>query len=183
MAISRILVAQDQEDCQVLNTDNRQRYIVNYESNWQLLFGPGSELSSSTQVLKISAELDTENFQKIRLIGYLYNPITGGIDGAGNCEFRIHRVVKTTNPNWSDVFITSIAGTLQSNGYYFAEVNISDITGANLDGDTTLMIEAFSDRLSTKYRERVYINHLGVYDSIVRLRQDVEFLDITKKDE
>ena len=52
-----------------------------------------------------------------------------------------------------------------------------------MDGDTTLMIEGVAIRSGVTYRDRIYVNHLGVYDSIIRLRNAVDFLDITKLDE
>jgi len=37
-------------------------------------------------------------------------------------------------------------------------------------------------RWGRTYKNKIYINHLGVYDSIVRLKNDIEFLDISKQD-
>jgi hypothetical protein len=45
------------------------------------------------------------------------------------------------------------------------------------------MIEATIIRLGLTYRERVYLNHLGIFDSVTRLKRDVDFLSISKKDE
>lgn len=179
----RRLVAQDnQDENQWLKVDHNSRYIVNDMSDWQWLFGPNSFLSSSKQIIKISAQLDTNSLDKIRLIGYLYNTTHGSVDNAASVNFNIYRVTDITTPKWQDEFIISLNGILQSNSYFFQDISISALTGANLDGDTTLMIEAVATRLGTTYRDRVYINHLGVYESFLRLKQAVEFLDITKKD-
>jgi hypothetical protein len=180
MPITRLLVAQDQEQNQVLNADNRKRFLVNHVHEWQFLFGPNSALSNSVKVLKLAAELDTSDLASIRLAAYLYNPVSGSIDNSASCTFKIYRV---TTPAWTDDPIHTVNGTLQYNNYWLADVLMSSIPSANLDGDTTLMIEAVVTRLGETYRERIYVNHLGVYDSIVRLRNDVEFLDITKLDE
>lgn len=183
MAITRKLVAQDDnQDNQWLKVDHDSRYIVNASSDWQFLFGPNSELSTSGQVLKLAAQLDTTTLDKIRLIGYLYNPKNGSVDSSSGVVFSIYSVNDITNPKWNDQFITTLVGTVQNNSYYFSEINISALTGTSLDGDTTLMIEGVATRLGVTYRDRIYVNHLGVYESVIRLRQDVDFLNITKKD-
>jgi hypothetical protein len=182
MAVRR-LVAHDENDAnQWLKVDHSSRYIQNDEDEWQFLFGPNSALTNSAQVLKIAAQLDTSTLDKIRIIGYLYNAANGSIDNAASITFRVYRVSDITSPKWDDQLITTLTGTLQPNGYYFTDISVNSLTGTSLDGDTTLMIEATAIRSSTTYRDRIYVNHLGVYDSIVRLRNDVEFLDITKQD-
>lgn len=181
MPIVRKLISQP--GIQALRVDHPTRFIENCSPYWQFLFNPNSELNNSLQVLKLAAQLDTSTLDKIRIAGYLYRPATGSIDSAANIDFRVYRVRDATIPKWDDLYLSTISGTLQSNGYYYADVLISSISGANLDGETTLMIEGVAVRSGTTYRDRIYVNHLGVYDSVVRLRQDVEFLDITKVDE
>jgi hypothetical protein len=184
MAIDRKWIAQDENDCnQWLKIDHSSRYIINHSPEWQPIFNTNSTLSNSSQVLKLAAQLDTNTLDKIRMIGYLYNPVTGTIDSAAGVTFSIYKVVDITTPKWDDQLITSVGGIFQSNSYYFKDILISALTGANLDGDTTLMIEGVATRLGITYRDRIYVNHLGVYDSIIRLRNDVEFLDVTKLDE
>lgn len=150
---------------------------------WQPLFGPDSLLSSSQQVVKCWAQLDTATLDRIRLVGYLYRPNTGATDSAATCDFRIYRVRDINIPQWDDLYLSTVSGTVQSNGYFFADVLLSTITGAQLDGDTTLMIECTLTRSGSTFRDRVYLNHLGVYDSVIRLQKAVDFLDITKQDE
>jgi len=184
MAVLRRLVAHhNNSDNQWLKVDHNSRYIENDSADWQFIFGPNSVLNTSGQVLKLAAQLDTDTLDKIRIIGYLYNPTTGNVDSAGSVTFNIYKVDDITTPKWDDQFITSLSGTLQSNSYYFNDILINSLTGANLDGDTTLMIEGVATRLGITYRERIYVNHLGVYDSVIRLRNEVEFLDLTKLDE
>jgi hypothetical protein len=184
MPVTRKLLASDNnQDNQVLKMDNSNRYIVNDNKSWQFLFGPNSILDNSQQILKLAAELNTDTLNDIRITGYLFNTVTGSIDSAGTCVFNVYRVANSTNPAWDDILIATIPGTLQLNSYFYATETINNLTGANLDGDTTLMIEGVATRLNETYRDRIYVNHLGVYDSIVRLRNDVEFLDLTKVDE
>lgn len=184
MAITRTIVAQDENDVnQWLMIDHQTRYIVNSSSEWQFLFGPNSSLNTSTKVLKAWAQLDTNTLDDIRLVAYLYNPQTGSIDTTSSVQFNIYRVEDITTPRWNDLFITTVNGIEQSNNYFFQEINVSSLTGATMDGNTTLMIEIVAARLGVTYRDRIYVNHLGVYTSVVQLRNEVEFLDLTKLDE
>lgn len=182
MAIRRLVAQDDSQETQRLKIDAQNRFIENHSSEWQFLFGPNSELINSRQILKIAAELDTSTLANIRIIGYLYNEITGNIDAAASVIFNVYRVEDITTPRWNDQPILILNGILQSNNYFFVESPISSFTGANLDGDTTLMIEAVALRSGTTYRNRIYVNHLGIYENVFRLRQDVEFLKITKED-
>ena len=181
MPIIRKLVAPDcNEENQWLKVDSSKRYIVNDTNDWQFLFGPGSSFTTSTQIAKIAAEFDTTTFNNIRLAAYLYNPASGTVSNSASCTFNIYRV---TTPAWTDTLITSVAGVQQYNNYYYKSLTLADLSPSILDGDTTLMIEVVITRLTETYRDRIYVNHLGVYGSIVQLRQAVDFLDITKLDE
>lgn len=177
---SRILVAQNTEDSQVLRTDNRKKVIVCSSPDWQFLFGPYSELSESTHLLRVAVELDPDSLDYLRFVAYLYNPTSGGVDNAASCQFRIYKVVKT---GWQEQLIATVNGTQQPNQYFYAEKTLQDLSAASLDGESTLMIEVFVTRLSEAFTERVYVNHLGIYENVVRLRKQVEFLDLTKADE
>jgi hypothetical protein len=174
------LAQYDSEESQTLKQDSSQRFIVNNGPEWQIIFGPNSAFSSSSQILKIAAQFDTDDFSSIKFAAYLFNTATGSIDNAGSCTFKIYRVHP---PDWSESLIVTIPGSQLSNHYFFSDVLSTSLSPAELDGDSTLMIEATMVRLGQTYRDRIYVNHLGVYDSIVRLRNDIEFLDITKKDE
>jgi hypothetical protein len=87
------------------------------------------------------------------------------------------------SPRWNDNLVYTVSGIQQPNQYFFQEIDLTSIPSVNLDGENTILLEASVTRLNVTYRNRLYINHLGVYSSIVKLRQDVDFLDITKLDE
>lgn len=178
MPVTRKLISQP--DVQVLRLDAVSRYIENDSKNWQMLFGTNSELTNSTQVLKLGAEFDKDNLNSIYLTAYLYNPNTGNIDNAATCVFKVYKVV---NPNWSDNLVLTSSGSILPNQHFYLNIPLTSLTGIDLDGGDTVLIEATIVRAGTTLRDRLYVNHLGVYDSIIRLRQDIDFLDITKLDE
>lgn len=180
MAITRILVAHDEnDDNQWLKVDHSSRYIENDGEEWQFLFGPNSSLDTSTLIPKIHAKFNTDTLDNIQLTGYLYDAKNAGVGNAASCSFKIYKI---ESPDWTETLITTISGTKLSNNYYYTNPTTNSL-GLDFIGSDTIMIEATLTRLSETYRDRVYINHLGVYGSIVRLKQDVEWLDISKLDE
>lgn len=180
MPITRKFVAQDQEECQILKMDNLDPFIVNDASEWQFLFGPNSALSTSDLELKIAAQFNIDNFDGIKVIAYLYEAKTGNVASLGTCTFTVYEII---SPNWQDSVIDTFSATLLPNSYMYKEITEADLAGLFLDGSTTLMIEATGIRLGSVFRNRIYLNHLGIYDSFFRLKQDVEWLDISKLDE
>lgn len=183
MPITRKWVAQDTELCQILAVEDYSRFVVvDSCDDWQAVFGPDSSLNDSNRVVKIAAELDYTTFSKIRLAAYLYNTDTSGIDSSGGCDFRIHTVKGP--PGWTEQLELVVAGVEQiTNHIFFKEVDLSLFDPGLFDGSTTLMIEAFITRLDRIFRERVYVNHVGIYDSFTRLKQEVDYLDLVKLDE
>lgn len=180
MPITRKFVSQNQEECQILRMDNLDPFLVNDCEEWQFLFGPSSELTTSDLEIKIAVQFNTQSFDGIKVIAYLYESKTGNIASLGTCTFSVYKVI---SPNWEDQLINSFSGTLLPNSYMYKEITEADLLGLSLDGETTLMIEATGIRLGSVFRNRIYINHLGIYDSFLRLKQDVEWLDISKLDE
>lgn len=180
MAIIRRLVAQDDnDDNQWLKVDHDTRYIVNDADDWQFLFGPASELSNSTQIIKITARFDDSTFNNLKVIAYLYDAQNASVGNAGSCSFKFYKV---NTPDWTETLINTSSGTQLANNYFYLNPTLSTFPSMNFQGGDTLMIEATIVRLGVTYRDRVYINHLGIYDNVTRLRQDVDFLSITKKD-
>ena len=180
MAIPRRLVAQDDnDDNQWLKVDHDSRYIVNDVDDWQFLFGPGSALSNSTQIIKIAARFDDNTFNNVKFIAYLYDQSNASVSNAATCVFKIHQVQL---PDWTDILVLTVSGTQLPNNYFYSTQVLSAFSSIDFLGGDTFMVEATIVRSGVTYRDRIYVNHLGIYDNVTRLRQDVDFLDITKKD-
>lgn len=179
MAIPRIWVSQDTGDVQILRVNSSSRYIHISDNSWSPLFQAEAELTAPILSLKVAAEFDSVTFNRIRLAAYLFNETTNAVDALASVTFRLHKVER---PNWTDTFEFEVSGTQLLNSYYFSEVDLANLSGL-YDGSTTLMIEAVGTRLAKVYRNRIYVNHLGIYDSHIRLTQFVDFLDVTKLDQ
>lgn len=181
MPISRKIVAQDNsEENQWLKVDHSSRFIQNSGPEWQFLFGINSALTPSDFVLKLSAKFDELLLGTIKMVGYLYSPSNATIGNLSTCTFKVFNI---TIPDWTEVLIDTFSGVQLSNSYFYSNPTIADLAPSILNGASSLMIECTATRLGVTYRDRVYFNHLGVYDSIVNLKRDINYLELTKVDE
>jgi len=129
---------------------------------------------------KVWAKFDGENFDGIHIVAQLTKDGDAQISSA-SCVFNIFYI--NTNQNWGETLVFTSNGALV-NDKWILQATQNDLGAmTDLDGERTLRIEAITTRLGKEYSSSVYINHLGIYDSLFRLKQEVEFLDITKKDE
>jgi hypothetical protein len=95
--------------------------------------------------------------------------------------FKVYYV--DADQNWSQTLVYTGSGTLQSGRWVLPATQANLGLSTELDGERTLMIEAILTRLGKEYKSSVYVNHLGIFDSLFRLKEEVEFLAVTKKDE
>ncbi len=136
-------------------------------------------LHASNQKIDLWAKFNTNTFDGIQLVAWLEDVDTN-ILGSAQCQFKVY-YVNTAN-DWGQTLIHTVNGTA-SNGKWVASPSQTDLGSDNvIDGDRTLMIEAILSKWGRSYTKKIYLNHLGVYDSIVRLRNDIDFLDIIKAD-
>lgn len=163
---------------QWLKVDHKTRYASVLSDKWLTLLGPDSSLSTSDQQVKLAARFNDSTFSNIQISAYLYDKNNGATASASSCLLQVYKV---DVPNWTETFITDLTATVQPNSYFYANPTVTSL-GLSFQGGDTLMIEAVITRLGITYRDRVYVNHLGIYDNVTRLRQDVEFLEVTKKD-
>lgn len=178
--IRKILAHGDNEDNLWLKVDHDSRYIENDTEEWQFLFGPDSALNNADQIVKLAAKFNDSTFNNIQIAAYLYDQKNNAISSAANCQFDIYRV---SAPDWTEVYLTTLTGSQLPNNYFYSNPTLAALGTIDFFGGDTLMIQATMTRLGLVYRDRIYVNHLGIFDNVSRLRGDVEFLEVTKKDE
>lgn len=94
-----------------------------------------------------------------------------------------HFVLNVVNPaNWTETFISNVVAT-DSNGTHTAAINQATLGSNELSGKQVYSVSVEITRKRFKYRKKIYVNHLGCFDSLIRLRQNVELLEIEKLDE
>jgi hypothetical protein len=136
--------------------------------------------NASLDEVKVWAKFNTSSFDGIQLIAWMENKDKNVISSA-SCEFKVY-YIDTTN-NWNQTLIFTGSGTASGTRWVASPDQAALGPNNALDGERTLMIEANLTRWGDTYKNTVYVNHLGIYDSFIRLKNDVEFLDITKKDQ
>jgi hypothetical protein len=126
----------------------------------------------------LTAKFDELNFDRINCLYYLQSATTGNKLSVVTPVFRCYFI----NQDYSEVFIGSEVGTLTPVGWQCSFL-LSLLAPNFIEGQAAIKITVETKRLDEKIKASVYLNHLGVYDSIIRLRNDVDYLDITKLDE
>lgn len=94
-------------------------------------------------------------------------------------EMKVYRV---SNLNFSKTLINTFTPSLSGQDWVLTLTQLQ--LGSNeLSGAETYYIESKGTRRAREFKAHVYVNHLGAWDSINRLRQALEYAQITKLDE
>lgn len=179
MATRRIKSTINNKYVQPLKLSSRDIVVSpNADYNSILYRTPHRATSDADISVKLWGKFNTISFDGIQLIAYLHKNET--ITGSGSCIFNISRVDPSS---WQESAIFSTSG-VYGDGKFTASATQADLgSTAELDGDITLAIDVIITRRNKRFKSKIYLNHLGVYESVFKLRQDVEFLDLTKLDE
>ena len=176
--VKRFVAQDDSTNCQPLRVYGTARYLINASPDWQFLFSEASSLARAIRVLKLAGEYNDATLNDMRFVAYLYISNTGATSKSESCSFRFYKIDKP----WAETLLYSTTGTELPNGYWYISFSQADL-GVPLDGSASIMMEVVVRRLSDTYRDRVYLNTLGIFGTAVRIKNDVEFLDISKLDE
>ncbi len=129
---------------------------------------------------KVWAKFNGVNFDGIHMVANLLAP-NDKVANSASCVFKVYYV--DPSDNWNQTLVYTTPGTLSNKKWIASATQANLGPSTELDGERSLMIEATIMRLGKEYKSSVYVNHLGIYDSLFRLKEEVEFLFITKKDE
>lgn len=88
----------------------------------------------------------------------------------------------TDGDDYDKTFIASFT-PVQVGQYWEFNVSQSLLDPLEATGAETFYIECKAQRKRKSYKACAYFNHIGVFDSIFRLKNKVTFLDLTKADE
>jgi hypothetical protein len=121
------------------------------------------------------AKFNSATLNGLQIVGYLTDnrEIDSVID-----EFKIYRI---SDGSWAETFVASVPAI--KDGVKNIGTCLQSSLGLNeLSGAETYLIKTTARRRNRIYIKQVYINHLGCFDSIVRLRQEASFLNLSKAD-
>jgi hypothetical protein len=129
--------------------------------------------------LKSWLRFNSETFDGIQVFAALIE--NGKLRSLAECSFSIYLI--DAENNWSQTFLASVDGVSVDGVNFSATFSESDLSPAFLTGELTFKMEAKAKRFSKNYSDVSFFNHIGIYDSLVRLKNELEFLDISKVDE
>jgi hypothetical protein len=166
------------EDCQILKLETSDNVILHANTNdHQVLFGLNSSKGSNLEAI-IWAKFNVDTFDGIQLVaGLKYD--NARYAQAASAQVSLYA---TSTTNWDET--TIFTGPMTWDGSKFV-LNLvqSQLNPVSLEGDITVRVYIEILRRDKLYTAETYLNHLGIYDSFFRLKQEVDFLDITKLDE
>lgn len=87
-----------------------------------------------------------------------------------------------SDSGFTKTFITDVTMSETSTGIFTGTVNQATLALNELSGRETYFVECKFTRVRKKYSNGVYFNHLGCFDSLIRLRHSVEYLESAKVD-
>ena len=129
--------------------------------------------------VKAWLRFNSNTFDGVQLVGSLV--IGKDAKSIAGCTFKIYSI--DLSDSWNETLLTTVSGTAISGNRFSASVLEAALAPADLIGEITYKIEVEVTRIGKTYSDVFYFNHLGIYDSFIRLKNDVEFLNITKLDE
>lgn len=134
----------------------------------------------SRPIYEINAHVvfNTDSMNGLRVIMQLED--RGDLRASANAYFRLNSVSESS---WSETLIDEFVPTEFSPGFFSIEIPQSQLGGNELSGLEVYSVEMFAWRKRTVFTKKLWFNHLGVFDSIWRLRRQSEASEILKLDE
>jgi hypothetical protein len=127
--------------------------------------------------LRLHAKFNSDLMNGIQIQSYLDR--NGKIASCIISQFRVYRV---NEASWTETLIGAFT-PLVSGSKFFYYLDQTTLGANELSGRETYSIECTAMRRRKKFRNKIWFNHLGCFDSINRLRQGFEELRILKLDE
>lgn len=127
--------------------------------------------------LKLHAKFDSSLMNGIQIMGYLIRDQE--ICSSSITQFSLYRVA---DGSWTETFISNVTAT-QSGQKFTGYINQTTLSTNELSGAETYAIECVATRKRRTYKDKIWFNHLGCFDSIIRLRHSTELLESNKVDE
>lgn len=137
----------------------------------------------STERKPIEIQLAAQYSQtgdNINIIAYLQR-IVGRPIQAGSCTFTLTEM--TGDGVWSPIITDSVVGTEDSFGRWVGVIASNEVITNICMGKSTLRIEAVMQRAAQSFKKEIYVNHLGIGEAAAWLRNRLNYVEATKKDE
>jgi hypothetical protein len=181
MASRRIKPTINNKYVQPLKLGFKNKHIISLCNDYNSIMTKVSHkpISDSDYSIKAWLKFNAETFDGIQMFaGLMKNKQFKSI---GSCTFKIYSI--STDDNWVETLLVTSSGTALPDGRFKATATEAALSPAELIGEITFKMEVDITRANKNYSEVYFFNHIGIYGSFIQLKQDVDFLDITKLDE
>ncbi len=179
MASRRIKNTINNNYVQPLKLSFKNKKVITLCANYNCIMTKVTHKVSNNFKIHSWMKFNTNSFDGVQLVAGLFKGKS--IKTIGTCNFKIYAI--STDDNWTETLIASVAGTALTDGRFKAVLTDANLTPAELEGEISFKLEVDITRADKTFSDTYFFNHLGIYGSFIRLKQDVEFLDITKLDE
>lgn len=109
----------------------------------------------------------------IKLVSYLLKNDFEEVQ-TGSCTFSVYLVNETT---WAETLLATGAG-VASGDKWTLDLTEAALGGQEIIGERTLKVYASLVRGTKTYKAQGYLNHLGIWDTALRTKLRVDFIEI-----
>jgi hypothetical protein len=134
--------------------------------------------SRSDFELMAHAKFNADAMNGIQIMAKL--EIAGKLSQSIVSSFKIYRVAEAS---WAETLVYTSTPTEASPGVYLSYITQANLSANELSGMETYAIEILATRRRRTFKKKIWVNHLGCFDSILRLKNEASFLNLTKLDE
>jgi hypothetical protein len=137
----------------------------------------------SSELKPIAVQLAAQYSQtgnQINVLAYLER-IPGRPIQAGSCTLTLTEI--SGDGVWASVNTEAVIATEDALGRWLAVIPAGDVITNICMGKSTLRIEAVMQRAAHTFKKEIYVNHLGIGEAAAWLRNRMNYVEATKKDE
>lgn len=181
MANRRVKNSINNKYVQPLKLSFKNKKVITLAANYNCIMTKVSHKAQNDCDFKIQSwmKFNTDSFDGVQLVaGFFKGKVKKTI---GSCNFKVYAI--STDDSWTETLIASVSGIALVDGRFKAVLTDANLTPAELEGELSFKLEVEILRAGKTFNDVYFFNHIGIYGSFIRLKQDVEFLDITKLDE
>lgn len=128
--------------------------------------------------LKIHAKFNGDSMNGLQVMAGVYKG--RDLKSSFISAITLYRVALDT---WVETFITTNAPSEITPGTFSLNITQATLGLDELSGLETYAVEVVANRKRKKFSQKIWVNHLGCFDSINRLQKEVNYLHSTKLDE
>lgn len=154
---------------------NRQVILLSNHSNVLLRRTWHQQINYA---LKIHAKFNADDMNGMQII---VNLESNGIKS--NSNITSAKLYRVDEASWDETFVTDITLTNDGSGIFTGDLDQTDLGVNELSGMETYSIVIEASRKRRKFKSKVWFNHIGCFDNILRARNEIRYLNSTKLDE